>query len=413
MSYGPHAIGHADGKVIFVRGAAPDEEVDVLMREVRARYAFADLERVVTPSAARCLAPCPYLPQCGGCPWQHLDYAAQLAAKQEAVQEQLRRIAGLEVAVEPILASPQRLGYRHRLKLRVQRGRVGFLHAASHDVVPVAHCLLAPPSIDAAIVHAETLARTLRTNLRRIEIVDRGANDGGVVMVGEAEGRWNGADGSTCEQWLRDTPNVHGLVLSGRRWRHTWGDDHIVIRPESDVQLTLRAGSFTQVNPNANQLLVATVLRSAAVGPGSRVLDLFAGVGNFSIPLARRGAQVDAIEQQAAAVEDGRANAAALQLSRCVFRAETAQRAVDALGSSDAAYDVVVLDPPRSGAAEVIPGLLRLAVPRIIYVSCNPSSLARDLKLLAPRYRVDAVQPIDMFPHSYHVEIVATVKLAC
>jgi 23S rRNA (uracil1939-C5)-methyltransferase len=413
MSYGPHAVGHADGKVIFVRGAAPDEEVDVIVRETRPRYSFADLQEVVVPSPARRAAPCRYLPECGGCPWQHLDYAAQLASKREAVQEQLRRIAGLDVSVEPIIASPQQLGYRHRLKLRVQHGRVGFLHAASHDVVPITHCLLALPSVDAAIVHAEALVRALRTNVRRIEIVDRGEDDDGVVIVGEAEGEWSRADESTCAQWLRATPAVHGLVLTGRGWRRKWGDDHVIIHPQTDLALTLRAGSFTQVNPAANHLLVETVLGYATIGPETRVLDLYAGVGNFSIPCARRGARVHAVEQQRAAAEDGRTNAAALGLSRCEFRAETAQRAVGALASSGAAFDVVVLDPPRSGAADVVPALLQLGAPRIVYVSCNPSSLARDLKLLSARYRIDAVQPIDMFPHSYHVEIVAAVKLAC
>lgn len=413
MSYGPHAIGHADGKVIFIRGAAPDEEVEIVVREVRPRYAFADLRSVLVPSVARRTPPCPYLPQCGGCPWQHLDYAAQLAAKREGVQEQLRRIGALDVQVEPILASPRELGYRHRLKLRVERGRVGFLHAASHDVVPVEHCLLAMPAVDAAIAAAEALVRGLRTNVRRIEIVDRGVGDGGVVMVGEAEGAWNRGDESPCERWMEQTPHVHGLVLAGRGWRRTWGNDRVVIHPQADLPLTLRAGSFTQVSPAANQLLVSTVLGYTGASAGTRVLDLYAGVGNFSIPCARRGAHVEAVEQQRTAAEDGRANAAELGLSDCHFRAQTARHALDALASSGAQFDVVLLDPPRSGAADVVPGLLRLGAPRMVYVSCNPSSLARDLKLLAARYRIDAVQPIDMFPHSYHVETVVAANLAC
>jgi 23S rRNA (uracil1939-C5)-methyltransferase len=269
------------------------------------------------------------------------------------------------------------------------------------------------PAVDAAIASAEALVRGLRTNVRRIEIVDRGVSDGGVVMVGEAEGAWNRADESSCERWLTQAPHVHGLVLAGRGWRRTWGNDRVVIHPEADLPLTLRAGAFTQVSPAANQLLVSTVLGYAGASAGTRMLDLYAGVGNFSIPCARRGAHVEAVEQQRAAAEDGRANAAELDLSQCHFRAQTARHALDALASSGALFDVVLLDPPRSGAADVVPGLLRLGAPRMVYVSCNPSSLARDLKLLAMRYRIDAVQPIDMFPHSYHVETVVAANLAC
>lgn len=413
MSYGPHAVGHADGKVIFIRGAAPDEEVEIVVREVRARYAFADVRTVLAPSPVRRPVPCPYLPACGGCPWQHLDYHAQLAAKRDSVQEHLRRIGGLDVNIEPILASPQELAYRHRLKLRVQRGQVGFLHAASHDLVPVTHCLLAMPAVDASIPAVHTLIGDLRTAVRRIEIVDRGVNDDRVVVVGEAEGAWNQADEAACLQWMKASSHVHGLVLTGRRWRRVWGDDRMTIHPEVGVPLTVRAGSFTQVNPGANQLLVSTVLRHAAIEHGTRVLDLYAGAGNFSVPCARRGAQVLAIEQQRAAVEDGRANARALGLAQCDFRAAAARDAVEALAIAGAAIDVVLLDPPRSGAADVVPGLLRLGARRVVYVSCNPSSLARDLKQLATRYRIDAVQPIDMFPHSYHVEVVVAANLAC
>lgn len=412
MSYGPHAIGHADGKVIFVRGGAPEEEVDVVIREQRPRYAFADLVHVHVPSAARRTPPCPYLPRCGGCPWQHLEYPAQLAAKHAAVQEQLRRIAGLDCPVEPIIASPHQLGYRHRLKLRVQDGRVGFLHAASHDVVPIEHCLLAMPAVDVAIGAADGLVQALRTNVRRTEIVDRGAGDGGVVIVGEAEGKWQREDAAACERWLTATAGVVGLVLTGRGWQRTWGDCSAVIHPDGDCALALRAGSFTQVNPAMNQRLVSTVLSYAAVQAGTRVLDLYAGIGNFSIPCAQRGAVVHAVEQHSAAAQDGRNNAERLGLSQCHFHAETARRAVDARVAAGASFDVVLLDPPRSGAADVVPGLLRLAAPRLVYVSCNPSSLARDLTLLAPRYRITAVQPLDMFPHSYHVETVVAAKLA-
>src|SRR5512143_666324 len=130
MAYGPHAVARHDGKVLFVRGAAPGEEVEAVVREERRAYAYADTVAVLRPSSARRPTPCPYLPRCGGCPWQHLDYAAQLDAKRQLVREHLRRIGGLDVAVEPVLPSPREYGYRRRVKLRVEAGEVGFYAAA-------------------------------------------------------------------------------------------------------------------------------------------------------------------------------------------------------------------------------------------------------------------------------------------
>jgi 23S rRNA (uracil1939-C5)-methyltransferase len=413
MAYGPHAVGHLDGKVVFIRGGAPEEEAEVVVRETHDRYAFADLHTVITASAARRRPPCRYLPRCGGCPWQHLEYAAQLAAKEASVQEHLRRIGGLDVDVKPILASPHELGYRHRLKLRVQRGQVGLLAAASHDVIPVEECLLAMPGVDASLGAVQALIHGLHSDVRRVEIVDRGTGAGEVVVVGEVEGAAHDRDDRHCRDWLATHRQVCGLVLTGRRWRRVWGDDCVTIHPEPDLAIRVRAGSFTQVNPAANQLLVSTVLRDVAPAPGLRILDLYAGAGNFSLPLARRGAAVHAVEQRRDAAMDGRVNARHLGLSNCHFSTGSAQRAVATLARASAQFDVVLLDPPRSGAAEVIPDLLRLGARRIVYVSCNPSSLARDLKHLAPRYRVGDVQPIDMFPHSYHVETVVTASLAC
>lgn len=409
MAYGPHAVAHDAGRVLFVRGAAPHEELEVVVREQHRTFGFADTVRVLRPSAERRDPPCAYLPRCGGCPWQHLGYEAQLRAKESLVREQLRRLARLDVALEPMLRSPREYGYRHRLKLRVENGAIGFYAAASHSLVPIEHCLLADPRIADRMPAVAELAAALRTRLRRIEPVVS-EDDQQLIVVGEAEGAWASSDDQLCRGWLERTDGVRGLVLAGRGWRRCWGDDRVEIRPEEDLPLWVRGGSFTQVNSEANRVLVRAVLEAVEPRPEMSILDLYAGAGNLSLPLARRGSTVVAVEQNARSAADGRRNARRLGLRGCTFLTNTAEAAARDLVASGRRFEVAVLDPPRSGAFAVLPPLIELAPARLVYVSCDPATLARDLERLLASYRVERVQPIDLFPHTYHVEnvVVAT-----
>jgi 23S rRNA (uracil1939-C5)-methyltransferase len=235
-----------------------------------------------------------------------------------------------------------------------------------------------------------------------------------VVIAGEAEGGWHAADEEACLAWCDAHPAVAGMVLRGRGWSRSWGDPVVSVAVVDDAPpLRVRAPGFTQVNDGANRLLIEQVLHGVAPRPGLRVLDLYAGAGNLSFPLRRAGALVTAVEQDNAAAADARAQGEREPGTPLRVLAMAAERAVQQLAEAGEQFDAVVLDPPRSGAASCVASLLRIAAPRLVYVSCDPSTLARDLRQLSTAYRVDSAQPIDFFPHTYHVETVVAATLAC
>jgi len=305
--------------------------------------------------------------------------------------------------VQPIVPSPLEFGYRNRLNLRVAGDEIGFYRGGTHTLVAISHCLLAELEVDRALPRARDLLRDLESKLRRIEIVSCG-HPPGVVFHAEVEGALVARDEDRVTAFLGTAREVAGVVLQGRRWRRSWGDVTTHVTPADEIDVTLPAGAFSQVNPLANRILVDRVLAFADLHPPERVLELYAGAGNLTLPLARHAGSVVAVEQHqtaaAAAIDNTR------NLTSVEVRVASAAAAMEQIVAAGERFDVVVLDPPRNGAAEVIDGLLEIAPQRVVYVSCNPSTLARDLARLALRYRVEKVQPVDMFPHTYHVETV-------
>ena len=420
FTHGGEGVARLQGKAVFVPGALPGEVVRVQVEDDRARWARARLLEVVEASPDRVAPPCPYVPDCGGCDLQHASPAAQRALKTRVVREQLTRLGGVEDP--PVLdcrsVGPD-LGYRAQARLHAAPdGRLGFHRAASNDVVPIERCLVLGDG--AQQVREEIGDRTgaSEVRVRRFTPEGRGA---AVLTPGPGPLELPGGD----VDLLLAQPDGSTVAMRGD------GDLEVEV---DGLRFQVPALSFFQPGVPAAEALLREVVAAAGPIEGALVWDLYAGVGLLSLGLARAGAEVLAVEGDPAAVVAARRNAelnglpldardeAVGTLLRRAVRGSTAgdDSAVrpGAGGAADAAAgprpldppDVVVLDPPRTGAGEqIIADLVALRPAAIVYVACDVAALARDTRHLATGgYGLRRAAPLDLFPMTHHVEVVAT-----
>ena len=369
---------HADGVRFFVFGGIPGEVVDAEVVRARRRYVAARVVEVHEASPHRVSAPCPYFWPCTGCQWQHIAYDHQLTLKREMVRDALTGAPGLAgVDVLPVMPSPQRYGYRNHARFTVgPNGSLGYVNRTSREFVGVENCQLMAPWINDAL--ASLSGRCHETSQLSIR-------------YGVNTGEWLIQPRLLSMGIPIETGQTHyHEAIDGRRYR-------------------IASPSFFQVNTPQAQAM-AECIRGMLALDGSEVLaDAYAGVGTFAGLLASQVRQVIAIEESAAALRDAGANLADLS------NVELRQGRVEAvLSSLEPRPDVVVLDPPRAGChPRALEALCELAPRRVVYVSCEPKALARDLqRLVAGRFRVEQVQPIDLFPQTHHIECIATLALA-
>lgn len=409
LTYGPYGIGRKDGQVIMVPLTAPGDEVEVRITEEKANYALGELLRLVKPSSVRQNPPCPYFGACGGCPWQHIGYEAQLAAKEKSVADAMRRIGGIiGFQLLPILRSPQEYHYRRRIRLQSDKNkRLGFHRAFSHELIEIDSCLISHPEVDRCLTHAREWIEGLRTEVRHVEIV-RGDEAKQILFVAKAEGGFAREDDATSSRFLEHCTEIGGLTLFGRRWRRSWGQGGILIRSEEGLKMEVDGEVFTQVNREGNVQLARELLQWGEFHDRDRVLELYCGAGNFTLPAARRCRQVVAVESSPRAIENGRRNSQLNQLENIRWVRSHVSNAVEHFRKKGETFSKIILNPPRPGAKGLEEDLPYLHAEKIFYVSCNPPTLARDAAALGKKgYRLTRVQPVDLFPHTFHVEALA------
>jgi 23S rRNA (uracil1939-C5)-methyltransferase len=416
LTHDGKGVADVSGRRFFVAGALPGEEAIIRPRGRRRRYGEADLLEIKRPSGSRVSPPCEYFGRCGGCALQHMGYEAQVLYKQRAVRETLARIGGVEPArwLAPVTGPEWR--YRRRARLGVKhvagKGRVlvGFRERAAPLVTDMAHCPILVPPFDTALA---ALAATIeRTSIRnRLPQVETAVADNGAALVFRVLEPPSATDtklllalGAELDADVYLQPAGPGSVLplaaSHTRALH--------YRLETfDVTLEFAPTDFIQVNALVNEQMVDTALALLDVMPDDRALDLYCGVGNFSLPLARCGAAVLGVEGDAGLVARATHNARRNELGAARF--VTADLGEPGWGFLRERWDLVVLDPPRSGADVVVQHMREMAPRRIVYVSCHPGTLARDAKSLVREqgYRLDTALVLDMFPHTHHAEVLA------
>lgn len=400
MTFGPYAVGRLDGKTVMVPNAAPGDLVEIEIAAERRDYSIGRIARIMRAGADRRDPPCPYLPRCGGCDWQQIGYAAQIRLKGELIAAEFERALGVRLdpagLVEP---APAEFGYRARIRLKVgPGGRLGFHQLSSNSLVEIERCLVAAPELSIPV----GLARELGPRCVEIEIA---AGIGGQVMVARSIKAPRPGDVASARK-LVERGDVAGIVMRGGARREVIGDARVSIEAEPGCAIEADADLFSQVNRAQNLKLVAAVMEMAGIGPGRRVFDLFCGTGNFSLPAARRGADVTGVDADGPAIEAARRNAIRMGLREAQFIAMRAAETANFLARARYRPESAIIDPPRTGAADLMEPIARLAPREVIYVSCDPPTLMRDLRMLTNRgYRVAQVRAFDFFPNTHHAEV--------
>ncbi len=422
LAYGGDGVGRLeDGRTAFVRGAAPGDLVEARIETEHSRYANLVTDRVIEPSPDRVEAPCPYFGVCGGCQWQHIGYEAQLLAKRSAVADALRRIGHQDAPVQECVASGLAYGYRNKIELAVRHDvggglSVGYTRAGTNEIVRVDSCLLLPKK-------SQSLPKALAGSLRFLS----GTTDLGFVRAGARIAAYT----RDVEIAVWTTPGPFPRKMAADTLAHIGGSTGVVRvltkgdpseRAVAGVEvlrgkgawrerflgndMLISAPSFFQVNTRTAEELVRVAIEATGADGSDRVLDLYSGAGTFTLPLAQIAGEVVAVEQSGTALSDLRRNLERAQSWADVIPGD-AERALPDLGR----FDIAVVDPPRTGMRPgALDALADTGARRIVYVSCDPSTLARDCDALAHKgYRLTRAVPVDLFPQTYHVETVAVL----
>ena len=428
-------IGRINNFTVFVEGALPEDEVEAKIVEVKKNFAIGKLIRIIKASPYRVKAPCPYTKRCGGCQIQHLDYQAQLEYKRKRVTDSLERIGKLSnIQVHPTLGMENPFHYRNKAQFPVglKKGQVqiGFYAPKSHDIIDIQSCKIQDTVCDQILL---IIRKFIEDN--KIPVYDEEKHKGLIrhILIRTAfytneimvciiiNGKKLPHQEKLINELIR-IPHMTSIVLNhntkktnvilGEEITTLWGQDYISDYI-GDIKFEISPLSFFQVNPIQTKVLYEKVLEYAGLTGAETVWDAYCGIGTISLFLAQKAKKVYGVEIVEAAIEDARRNAKINKVDNVEFFVGKAEEIIPQFyREKGIKADVIVVDPPRKGCDErLLETMVEMAPKRIVYVSCDPGTLARDLKILTEKgYKVEEVQPVDMFGHTMHVECVTLMS---
>ncbi len=438
MAIGGFGIARLDGFVIFVKGGVCGDVVRARIYKKKKDYAEAKVVEVLEPSSERTQPLCQYYGYCGGCQWQHIKYSTQLKYKKELVEEVIRRIGKIDEArILDTIPSPEQFGYRNKMEftfsnkpwfLPFQEEKKEFslgLHIpGSYDrVIDIEECFLQP---DEGNIILDIVRKYVEKT--KIPVYDMKTHEGFWRFLTLRNSKYSGewmvnfvtSDeaiqvlGPLAEEICRRVKNVRTVVnnISKKKAAVAVGDREVVIKGEGYIEdkigeyrFQISANSFFQTNPKAVEKLYEKVKEYAELSGSEEVLDLYSGIGTISIFLSKDARRIVGIEIVESAVKDAKRNCRINGIDNCQFIVGDIREVLPRLSVKP---DVIIIDPPRPGMhKDVVKKVLELDAKRIVYVSCNPATLARDLSYLKEKYIIEEIQPVDMFPHTHHIEAVA------
>ena len=417
--------------MVLVGKVLPDEKVIITITDDKGRYLSAEAVEIEEAHPTRIDPPCPWYGQCGGCDLQHCDYGQQLAIKTEILRNLYRRqfpgaSTGLAL-VRDTLPSPSQFGYRQRIRLQVDpNGRAGFLGLRSHRIVPVEYCLVARDELNTVLagLAQDPSCTRLLTNCREFELLFNPLSSG-VVCLFHLSRRPRPTDIRLAEDLTGRVPLLDRVFFQGADFpltgpfsttkdRQTKAMQMLLPpfgRQDSPLALAWEVGGFCQVNLQQNERLIRHVLDVCPWRREDTVLDLFCGMGNFSIPLAARVASLHGIEGQGSAIRSARLNSKNAKLTNTTFEKAPIHEACRRLAGEGRIFDCVILDPPRQGVPGLARELAALTGRNLVYISCDPATLCRDLSALTGQgLTLLDILPLDMFPQTHHIETLVLLE---
>jgi 23S rRNA (uracil1939-C5)-methyltransferase len=425
MGYRGMGIARREGKVVLVPFAAPGDHAEVRVTRVHRDYDEAEIVTLIQPSSLRRNPPCLFFGACGGCQLQHLPISFQRTLKGEIFREMLEHQGGVDGnRVRNLLFSSNEFDYRSHCELHVdwrEKPLVGFMAPRENNVVPINQCLVVHPLIRSILPEVSKILTVVNAHQVNEVAISCDFPDGKNVITFFSGKRLPDHVEKALGKLIQEIPRVKGLYLVARKemkpimpWKEAEASPGVLysvpFKDEEDLILEACPGVFRQVNPEVNRIMISIILDWTKDLEVQHILELYAGMGNFTIPVSFVTQNVLAIESNALAVENAKTNALRHDRKNIQWRNGSVKDEIKSLGKKS--FDLILLDPPRTGAKEVLKEIILLHPKNILYISCEPATLARDLQFLKKQgsYEVKMTQPLDMFPQTFHMESITVLQ---